>query len=296
MSPSLTTRRRWSLSFAFLAHNCRLFRRLFHRRSLPWLIHRSNLWRFATSTCMPMPEGPTFISATAWSLSIALSSTSEPLQLPSGHTNALAESFNAAVKVEWANGTACSTREHARRDVARISNSVTIHNVFTRRSDIQTPQEVYDEYLTGTSRHDIVINQLSGKDEMAESEVPRPTDNCSRQVPSDCRKQRYARPPPALLTESPLVTQMQEIIVFRWKLRRGQLTSTRLPKTHPRLSSHQVTSQWFLSPVPGSAPSRWSPSPVPDSVFRSATRSRSTASGSSWRAETVAVAVTGQRA
>ncbi|MGH3824410.1 MAG: hypothetical protein ACRDRA_16500 [Pseudonocardiaceae bacterium] len=33
--------------------------------------------------------------------------------------NALAESFNAAVKVERVNRTACPTREHARTDVVR---------------------------------------------------------------------------------------------------------------------------------------------------------------------------------
>jgi Integrase core domain len=48
-------------------------------------------------------EGPTSISATAWSLSIALSSTSESLQLPSGHTNALAESVNGLYKTELIN-------------------------------------------------------------------------------------------------------------------------------------------------------------------------------------------------
>ncbi|MGH4010709.1 MAG: integrase core domain-containing protein [Pseudonocardiaceae bacterium] len=91
-------------------------------------------------------EGPTFISATAWSLSIALSSTSEPLQLPSGHTNALAESFNAAVKVERVNRTAYPTRENARKDVARYIefryNTQRLHSAL----GYQTPQEVYDEY------------------------------------------------------------------------------------------------------------------------------------------------------
>jgi Integrase core domain len=45
-------------------------------------------------------EGPTFISATAWSLSIVLSSTSERSQLPSGHTNALAENLWSTIKTE----------------------------------------------------------------------------------------------------------------------------------------------------------------------------------------------------
>jgi hypothetical protein len=42
------------------------------------------------------------------------------IQLPSGHTNALAESFNAAVKVERVNRTVYPTREHARKDVAPV--------------------------------------------------------------------------------------------------------------------------------------------------------------------------------
>ncbi len=68
-------------------------------------------------------------------------------RLPSGHTNALAESFNAAVKVERVNRTVYPTREHARTDVARYIefryNSQRLHSAL----DYQTPQEVYDEYL-----------------------------------------------------------------------------------------------------------------------------------------------------
>ncbi|MGH7961961.1 MAG: hypothetical protein ACRERD_09075, partial [Candidatus Binatia bacterium] len=40
-------------------------------------------------------------------------------QLPSGHTNALAESFNASLKVERVNRTVYPTKEHARADVTR---------------------------------------------------------------------------------------------------------------------------------------------------------------------------------
>jgi transposase InsO family protein len=73
------------------------------------------------------------------------------LQLPSGHTNALAESFNAAVKVERVNRTVYPTREHARRDVARYIefcyNSQRLHSAL----DYQTPQEVYYEYLNRQS-------------------------------------------------------------------------------------------------------------------------------------------------
>src|SRR5581483_4169429 len=107
-----------SLSFAFLAHTCRLSRRLFHGRSPPWLIHHSSSWRFDTSTCMPMPKdlpsspqqhGHCYRSAFYVS----------KLQLPSGHTNAQAESFNATLKVERVNRTVYPTREHARKDVTR---------------------------------------------------------------------------------------------------------------------------------------------------------------------------------
>ena len=52
--------------------------------------------------------------------------------------NALAESFNATVKVERVNRTVYPTREHARTDVARyMANSATILNVFTQDSDIR---------------------------------------------------------------------------------------------------------------------------------------------------------------
>jgi transposase InsO family protein len=61
--------------------------------------------------------------------------------------NALAESFNAAVKVERVNRTVYPTREHARKDVARYIefryNSQRLHSAL----GYQTPQEVYEEYL-----------------------------------------------------------------------------------------------------------------------------------------------------
>jgi transposase InsO family protein len=61
--------------------------------------------------------------------------------------NALAESFNAAVKVERVHRTTYPTREHARTDVARYIefryNSQRLHSALGYR----TPQEVYDEYL-----------------------------------------------------------------------------------------------------------------------------------------------------
>ncbi len=65
--------------------------------------------------------------------------------------NALAESFNAAVKVERVNRTVYPTREHARKDVARYIefryNSQRLHSAL----GYQTPQEVYEEYLNRQS-------------------------------------------------------------------------------------------------------------------------------------------------
>lgn len=61
--------------------------------------------------------------------------------------NALAESFNAAVKVERVNRTVYPTREHARADVARYIefryNTQRLHSALGYR----TPQEVYTEYM-----------------------------------------------------------------------------------------------------------------------------------------------------
>jgi putative transposase len=61
--------------------------------------------------------------------------------------NALAESFNAAVKVERVNRTVYPTREYARTDVARYIefryNTQRLHSALGYR----TPQEVYTEHL-----------------------------------------------------------------------------------------------------------------------------------------------------
>jgi putative transposase len=61
--------------------------------------------------------------------------------------NALAESFNATVKVERVNRTVYPTREHARRDIAQYIefryNTQRLHSAL----GYQTPQQVYDEYL-----------------------------------------------------------------------------------------------------------------------------------------------------
>jgi putative transposase len=61
--------------------------------------------------------------------------------------NALAESFNAAVKVERVHRTAYPTRKKAKDDIARYIelryNQVRLHSALGYR----TPQEVHDEYL-----------------------------------------------------------------------------------------------------------------------------------------------------
>ena len=61
--------------------------------------------------------------------------------------NALAESFNAAVKVERVHRTAYPTRKKAKEDIARYIelryNRVRLHSALGYR----TPQEVHDEYL-----------------------------------------------------------------------------------------------------------------------------------------------------
>jgi putative transposase len=63
--------------------------------------------------------------------------------------NALAESFNAAVKVERIHRTVYPTREKARKDIARYIevryNRTRLHSGLGYR----TPQEVHDEYLNG---------------------------------------------------------------------------------------------------------------------------------------------------
>ena len=61
--------------------------------------------------------------------------------------NALAESFNAAVKVERVHRTAYPTRKKAKEDIARYIelryNRARLHSALGYR----TPQEVHDEYL-----------------------------------------------------------------------------------------------------------------------------------------------------
>lgn len=63
------------------------------------------------------------------------------------YDNALAESFNAALKVERVNRTQYPTLEHARRDIVRYIefryNRRRLHSALGYR----TPQEAYDEYI-----------------------------------------------------------------------------------------------------------------------------------------------------
>jgi transposase InsO family protein len=60
--------------------------------------------------------------------------------------NALAESFNASLKVERVHRTVYPTREHARKDVTRYIefryNTKRLHSALGYR----TPKEVHDEY------------------------------------------------------------------------------------------------------------------------------------------------------
>lgn len=66
------------------------------------------------------------------------------------YDNAMAESFNAAVKVERVNRTEYPTREHARKDVTRYIefryNRKRLHSGLGYR----TPEEAYNEYTNGS--------------------------------------------------------------------------------------------------------------------------------------------------
>lgn len=67
------------------------------------------------------------------------------------YDNALAESFNAAVKVERVNRTQYPTREHARRDVTRYIefryNRRRLHSALGYR----TPEEAYNDYINNNA-------------------------------------------------------------------------------------------------------------------------------------------------
>jgi transposase InsO family protein len=61
--------------------------------------------------------------------------------------NALAESFNAAVKVERVHRTVYPTREMARKDIARYIEIRYNHKRLHSALGYRTPQEAHDEYL-----------------------------------------------------------------------------------------------------------------------------------------------------
>ena len=69
------------------------------------------------------------------------------------YDNALAESFNAALKVERVNRTQYPTPDHARRDIVQYIefryNRRRLHSALGYRP----PQEAYDDYI---NRHDIL--------------------------------------------------------------------------------------------------------------------------------------------
>ena len=61
--------------------------------------------------------------------------------------NALAESFNAAVKVERVHRTVYPTRRKAREDIARYIEIRYNHKRLHSALGYRTPQEAHDEYL-----------------------------------------------------------------------------------------------------------------------------------------------------
>ncbi len=98
MSPGLTTRHQWFTYVRLLGPHLPHHVRLFPRRSPPQLIHRSSSGRFDTCTCIPMPKDlPSSPQQHDNRPAVLLHHT---LQLPSGHTNAVAESFFATYKKE----------------------------------------------------------------------------------------------------------------------------------------------------------------------------------------------------
>ena len=68
------------------------------------------------------------------------------LQLPSRHTNAQAESFNATLKVERVNRTVYPTREDARKDVARYIEFRYITKRLHSALGYRTPREAHADY------------------------------------------------------------------------------------------------------------------------------------------------------
>ena len=145
MSPSLTTRLQWfthvRLPDPYLPHPVRLFHDAHHHGSFTAAAH-GGLTPAPACRCRR-----TYLhlhnSTTIESLRL-LHQTS---QSSSGHTNALAESFNAALKNELVHRTHYPTREHARRDVVRHIEFW--YNPKRRHSGLQyrRPQQAYEEYV-----------------------------------------------------------------------------------------------------------------------------------------------------
>ena len=105
--------------------------------------------------------------------------------------NSLAESFNAALKVERVHRTAYPTRKKAREDIARYIelryNRTRLHSALGYR----TPQEALDEYLNRPLADEIAPIQLSGKRGAAHAWAPhaRRSAACEPRTPPSANKQ-----------------------------------------------------------------------------------------------------------
>jgi transposase InsO family protein len=87
------------------------------------------------------------VQAIAWDLSVCRYWSGRSTLVSGSNDNALAESVNAAVKVELVNRTVYPTRKKAKEAIARYIelryNRTRLHSGLGYR----TPQEVLDEYL-----------------------------------------------------------------------------------------------------------------------------------------------------
>ncbi|WP_434096747.1 integrase core domain-containing protein [Streptomyces mirabilis] len=90
-------------------------------------------------------DGSTFISTTAWRLFVSVFYI-RTSQSPSGHTNAMAESFFGALKNECVSRVTYLTRVAARQDITRYIefwyNCKRLHSTVGYRP----PREVHAEY------------------------------------------------------------------------------------------------------------------------------------------------------
>jgi len=78
------------------------------------------------------------------------------------YDNAMAESFNAALKNELVHRTHYPTRVHARRDVVRYIESGTIQTSALRASVPEPAGRPRDEYVDGSPQRKLTANTLSG--------------------------------------------------------------------------------------------------------------------------------------